>query len=53
MFLNKKRSIWIKAGTKEERIREILKIISLNINEKNLICELFLISKIIYTNVKF
>lgn len=24
-FLNKKRSIWIKAGTKEERIREILK----------------------------
>ena len=23
--LNKKRSIWIKAGTKEERIREILK----------------------------
>lgn len=24
-FINKKRSIWIKAGTKEERIREILK----------------------------
>ena len=24
-FINKKRSIWIKAGTKDERIREILK----------------------------